>query len=344
MSVSYSANAVLGKAHAMYSKKLTEQNYNDMVNCRSLNELVAYIKTRTSYSSAFDVAVQNITASQIQELLGNSLLNKIEILCKYEASIGENFYKYFIVENEIKQILTVIRLLARGTPEKYLSVLPAFFSKRARIDLFSFVNVRSFENLLDVLKDSDYEEILKPYINLYKQKDFYLRIEADLNRYLHSILLDIIKNSSTKKDKKEIHDLANYKFDMETISNIYRLIRINESESNFIKNYIDTEFTNFSQKEIDMLVNSDYARDMVRLIPNTFYKKDFAKVDYNYLEGATQKMAYLKFSKCFRYSTSPAAVMFSYIYLMENEVQNIVHIAEGIKNNIEPEKISAVLI
>ena len=93
-----------------------------------------------------------------------------------------------------------------------------------------------------------------------------------------------------------------------------------------------------------MLIDAPLARDMLRLIPNTYYKKDFAKVDFDYLEGATQKMMYKKFVRGIRYYTSPTAVMFSYIFLVTNEVQNIIHIVEGIKYDIPPEKINAFLI
>ena len=45
MAVSYADNAVMAKAHAMYGKRLTKENYNDMLNCKSLVELANYLKT-----------------------------------------------------------------------------------------------------------------------------------------------------------------------------------------------------------------------------------------------------------------------------------------------------------
>ena len=44
MAVSYADNAVMAKAHAMYGKRLTKENYNDMLNCKSLVELANYLK------------------------------------------------------------------------------------------------------------------------------------------------------------------------------------------------------------------------------------------------------------------------------------------------------------
>ena len=74
MSVSYADNAVLAKAHAMYGKRITKENYNDMLNCRSLGELVNYLKTRTCFSSDFDALPTNIDSAQIEEILKMSLL------------------------------------------------------------------------------------------------------------------------------------------------------------------------------------------------------------------------------------------------------------------------------
>ena len=55
MAVSYADNAVKAKAHAMYGKRLTKENYNDMLNCKSLVELANYLKTRTYYRSDFEI-------------------------------------------------------------------------------------------------------------------------------------------------------------------------------------------------------------------------------------------------------------------------------------------------
>ena len=54
MTVSSAANAVLAKARAMYGKRLTAQNYTDLLACRSVNEAAAYLKAHTVYADAFE--------------------------------------------------------------------------------------------------------------------------------------------------------------------------------------------------------------------------------------------------------------------------------------------------
>lgn len=48
---SFSSNAVLSKARAMYGKRLTAENYRDLLNCRTVGEVAAVLKSRTSYGT-----------------------------------------------------------------------------------------------------------------------------------------------------------------------------------------------------------------------------------------------------------------------------------------------------
>lgn len=344
MAVSYSANAVYAKAHALYGKRLKKQNYDDLVNCHSLQELVSYLKSRTEYGQTFDNVPSDISAAQIEELLKLHLLENLEAICKYEISAGENLYEYFIVKNDIKQLLAFIRLLIVGTPEKYLSALPPFFTKHTELKLYDMANARTYSEFLKALKGTPYKTLLEPFTENYNQKGIYIRIEAALNSYLRKFLLAAVNKGLNKKEKEQIREIVNYKFDMDTIADIYRLIRLEDADEEIIKSFINTEFTNFTQKELDMLIDAPRARDMMRLMPETYYRKDFSKIEYNYLEGAVQRVLFAKAYDSMRYFTSPTAVMLSYVILSENEVQNIVHIVEGIKYKIPANKITDILV
>ena len=337
-------NAVLAKARAMYGKRLTGQDYAELVNCHSLGELLNTLKTQTNYAQALEAATTDIGVAQIEELLRMHVLRQAETLCRYEISVGENLYRYFIVRNDIKQILSMIRLLIIGKPEKYLLDLPPFFNKHTELDLYELAAARSFKELVGALDGSPYKKIVEPFAADYDKRGMYIIIEARLNKYLRQLLLKIINRGNSEKGRQQIHDIINYMQDMETIVNIYRLIRLADADSDMIKDYIDTEFTNFSSKEIKLLVNAQKARDMFSLISETCYSKDFARVDFSYLEDAVQKLMYRRFSREIRYYTNATAVVFCYIFLAENEVRNIIHIVEGIRYGNPPEKISAMLV
>ena len=48
---SQSSNAILAKARAMYGKSLKESDYDNLIECKSVAELAAYLKQRTNYAA-----------------------------------------------------------------------------------------------------------------------------------------------------------------------------------------------------------------------------------------------------------------------------------------------------
>ena len=47
---SLASNAILSKARAMYGKRLTKENYRELLNCKSVGEVAGYLKSRTAYN------------------------------------------------------------------------------------------------------------------------------------------------------------------------------------------------------------------------------------------------------------------------------------------------------
>ena len=315
-----------------------------MLNCRSLGELAGYLKTRTCYSSDFDALPTNIDSAQIEEILKMSLLKKCEKLCEYQLSAGENFYRYFVVQNDIRQLMMMIQLLIIGKPERYLASLPSFFNSRTDIDLYELAKVRSYSDLLKVLEHTDYKKILEKYRENFSDDGMFILIENDLNKYRFSFLVRSIKLSKDRRRKKEIYEMVNYRLDMYMLTRAYRLLNFGSPNKMFIRDFSVRNCTNFSEKDIQAISEAKNATDIIRIIPNTYYKKDFARVDFKYIENATREMLVRQQLKGFRYYTNPTAVMLCYLFLAENEVRNIIHIVEAIKYNIPAEKARSVLI
>ena len=51
MSSTMASNAILAKARAMYGKSLSETDYKQLMDCRNVPEVAAYLKTRTCYKT-----------------------------------------------------------------------------------------------------------------------------------------------------------------------------------------------------------------------------------------------------------------------------------------------------
>lgn len=346
---SFTSNAILAKSRAMYGRRLLEQNYLDLLNCHSVGEVASYLKTRTFYSDVFEViATSAIHRGRLEELLRKRLLKQYASLCRYEMSIGQDFYKYFITKNDITQILNCVRLLNTGHSADYLFSMPAFFNEHTELDLFKLASITSFAELLDALDGTEYKKVLAPFENEAKTSRSTLDIEAALYNYFYTQLWQLAKKEFSGKRRKGMLDVLRIQVDMRTIVNLYRLKKMLNADEELLRKFIIPGISNLSDKQMTMLIDAPTAPDLLKSLERTPYAKQLKKIDYDlkkdYIEVATHRILNNWSKKFFRFSTDPTVVMFCYISLAENEIENITHIIEGIRYTVPADKIKTMLI
>ncbi len=345
MMSSFSSNAILAKSRAMYGRRLTEQNYLDLINCRSVGEIASYLKTRTSYADIFEgVATANIHRGRLEEIFKKRLLKQYASLCRYEMSIGQEFYRYFILKNDITQILSIVRLLSIGRSGDYLFSFPAFFSEHTDLDLFKLASIDSYAGLLDALSGTEYKEILAPFEKTAKAARESLDIEAALYNFFYSKLWQLANKDFKGSRLEGMLDVLRIQVDMRAIVNLYRLKKMLHADETLLMRFIIPEISNFTGKEISLLVQSPSAEEMLKSLELTFYGKQLKAIDFEYVEVATHKILNNWSKKHFRFSTDPTVVMFCYISIAENEIDNIIHIVEGVRYHVPADKIKPMLI
>ena len=86
---SKSSNAVLAKSRAMYGKSLKEDDYRQLIECKTVPEIASYLKTRTRYSKALTGMVENeIHRGQLEPLLRQDVYSDVYALSRYAAENG----------------------------------------------------------------------------------------------------------------------------------------------------------------------------------------------------------------------------------------------------------------
>ncbi len=341
--MNFSQNAIMAKSRAVYGKRLKKEDYDAMMNAKNINEIVAYLKAETAYSETLQNANSDMSTMQIEELLKIHILKAFEKVSRYEISTGEQFYKYILMKSDIQQILRFLQLFMNDKSEEYLKVLPPFFNKHSELDLYKLAAVRSFDDLMSALQGTPYQQALRPFAQTYKDPRSYMRMECALDEKMWEKQKEVIEKYRGK-EKERIKEVISYQNDMENLIRIYRLKRLANEEKATIKRFLNLNFTNFTDKEINMMLDAETAREAMQKASQTHYKKYFLKYSFDYPESFARKILYDKFRKEIRYSTVPVTVMISYFYLAENEVNNIINIVEGVRYGMSPESIGSLPI
>ena len=79
-----SSNAILSKARAMYGKRLTKENYNDLLNCQTVGEVASYLKSRTVYGKCLaGINESEVHRGQLEVALRQKLFDDYASLCRF---------------------------------------------------------------------------------------------------------------------------------------------------------------------------------------------------------------------------------------------------------------------
>jgi V/A-type H+-transporting ATPase subunit C len=157
---------------------------------------------------------------------------------------------------------------------------------------------------------------------------------------------EIVEKRRKKGRESACGQLLQTHIDMRAIEKIYRLKRIYNPEEDVLRALVYLGFSGMKERQIQGLLEAKTPDDVIKNLGNTPYAAAAAKYAPNsaYVEDLLRRIEYGSDLRVFRSSADPGAVMLAYLFLAENEVENIKHITEGIRYQVPPEQIRAFLI
>ena len=93
------------------------------------------------------------------------------------------------------------------------------------------------------------------------------------------------------------------------------------------------------------MVHAESAEQIIDMMKQTsVYKKYEGKLKCNHIGEVPYSIEFEKCRHYIRFSVNPSVVMMAYIFLMENEISNIVNIIEGVRYELPSDDIKDMLI
>jgi V/A-type H+/Na+-transporting ATPase subunit C len=344
MFLEFSSNVVLSKARAMYGKRLTMQNYNDLLACQSVNEVASYLKDHTVYGKILSgIETSEIHRGQLEAKLKQKLWEDYASLCHYEITVGEHFSQYFIERNEIEQILHAILLLDAGMPEEYLFNMPSYLLRHTKINLKSLSKIKSFDDLLRTLNRTEYRSMLEPFQPDASGWINYTGIESALYSYLYRNIFRIIKKYIHGEAARQLNNILKSYIDLTNFARIVRLKISYHSDPEFIKKAL-LPYGTFSERLLDKMIEAQSEEELISILGTTEIGKRALKFKHDYVGEIPRRMNYRNCRHYIDFSTHPSVVLISYIFTSETEINDIITIVEGIRYQLPAEEIKKLLV
>lgn len=306
-------SAITAKCRAKSAKLLTYADYEALSGMKSLSEAAAYLSERGDYGDEISgVSLSGISRSRLEELLNKALRRVCEELLLFSG--GE------------------LRSLISGIMKKYemISILKKAREQALLNDGEDSVKGCAAEDFRASFKGTEYYKAVSDCID--GAKIDYVRLETALYTMYYEKLLETAR---------ELGDGAVLEITKKTVDlrNIDVIIRARHSfglSAESVYPYLLGAEGGISKKELMRLCFAE-KNELFSLLTRHF-GITFDAENY-YSANHRNRFLYEYYRKVFAESPPSFGVVFAFIGLCEVEVTNLVHVIEGLRYKLPPEKI-----
>lgn len=339
--------AMATKARAMFGSRLKANEYETMLQKKSVSEIASFLKNETYFSTALDgINEKAIHREQLEALLRMDIFHRLEKLERYGGEEDKGFIYAFVMRSEIRLIMASVRYIITNDEEirsGLIASLPIFAQKYFSFDIKKLPDVTSFNDLIEVLKGTPYEKIIRKYETANMEEIDYIALEHDLEIELYQDTTKLLSVFKGKECYSTINEVIFSKAELINLSAIYRLKKYFKQPSDKIYQFMLPYECFFKKREIDDLINNCDADEVLNRVSKRYHR--FTKdLRFTSIEQYVQMIQFNMNHHIMEYYQEPSLVLLSYLLCGETEIQNLVNIIEGIRYGIAPDKIRALLV
>lgn len=337
------ADAIIAKAKSIYGKRLTPEDYNNLLHRGGVSGVVAYLKTTERYRSTFaNVNETQIHRGQVEQLLSKELFELYRRLCKFMSVDKNSFCNYMIKELEIRQIVSVMTYIKARAADRYIIEMPAYLMGHLSFDLMKLSRVRDYRELLEVLSNTPYYKVLRPYLS---------GGAADISECAVALYAWYIKWAFKAIEKeykgeqaKSLKEIFLRQADMSNIVMCYRKKSLFNEDAEEIKKSLNSYYYHVSPAVLDGILSQPDADKRLLALLKKIYLKNKIECDPKNLETAIRRYQYNFCKKQMSFSQNGTMALYSLMGLCEVERSNLQTIIESARYNRAPEETEKLLV
>ena len=345
----YSYNATVAKARAFYGKRLKEDDYRELLKKTTISEIAEYLKRDTHFSECLSsVDTNTVHRGYLEDILNREAFNEYVRLCNFQKLNKISFFNYRYINNEISVIVRCIIYINAGTSEKFLDTVSPYLAKHASFDMMKLAEVRSYDELLEVLEKTPYYEIIKDQ----KPDDNGNYDCTEIDTLLRTYYVDWVRNS-IKRDfsggvEKDMLEITGMLYDLSNIYNAFRYKAFSCADEKEISQILFPVASRISKTRFSELMNSESADEYINILKKTGYGRRMyennPEISKSSLSHDIQILRNKLAKNYLRKTTNAAVSIYTILFLLTTEVKNINTIIEGVRYGVSAQEIEELLV
>lgn len=339
-----SSMAASAKALALFGKRLRSRDYQELSRKQSIAEITSFLKNETYYASEFEgVNEQGIHRGYLEQIIRFTYFERFISLLKYDQD-SQSFIRMGVLDVEIQQI--ILTLYALNDPDRsgQIAQLPLALNKYLDFDLNQLVRAKLIDDVMDVIHASVFYKVLEPFRGRALRDINLLEIEIQLWEVYNTEITRIVKKQFSGAAQKSLIDLFASKYELENVNKIYRLKKYFMANSQEIQRVIHPVYAHISKDVLNRMMEAAYPEEILELLKKTSYGNYIRDRDFIFIENTTQWISYSIHVREMRFARDPNVIVINYMFLLQQEIQNLIDVIEGVRYKASPEKIEVMLI
>lgn len=344
-----SSDALAAKCRSMKGRLLTKDQYYLLASRSGFADAVGYLKTTEAYSSVLnDVDPMKIHRARFEQLLEKNLLSAYSKLYTFTSGNERKFFALLLEEFTINFLLDAIRATEYDDTMDFYHI-PRFIREHTNIDFSRIFKTNSKEEILEILKGTEYYDVLKTALSNSSSFEF---IEFELIRAYYRKLMKNVTALFVGEEQKDILDALHMKIDIMNISVILRMRRFNalrgQSDTSpleltevFLK--LIPIFGRLKESDISALCAENLSvSDTIERFSNIVRRPSYELDEKTSTGEYGSKMLFSKSKKLSGKNSTAAAL--AYLTLLKTETDNLIYTFEALRYELPSEKICEKLI
>lgn len=325
------------KIRAMQSRLLTDDQYRELAELKSVPQAVTYLKQQPAYEAILDsLSEEALHRGKIEQLLVNSIYRDFTKIYQFSNMEQRKFLNLYFGRYEVSIMKECLnKIFDHRDVNLDLSLFKPFFDKHSQLDINLLTSSDSIEEFVSHLRGTSYYQPLASLCALETPTLFDYEMALDL--FYFSVIWKTKDKILSKKNLEEITKAYGNKFDLLNLQWIYRSKQYYHMAAADIYALLIPVNYKLHKKDIAALVEAETMTAFESLLDQTYYGRRYEKLNSHTLEemySSIMKHVLSRESKADPYSVS---TIYCYLYHKEHEIDRLTTVLECIRYRIPPE-------
>lgn len=336
-----SYSGITTKVRAMQSHLITDSQFREMAAMETVADALDYLKRLPAYNHIFsDLESMDMHRGTIEQRLILSQYEDFTKLYRFANLPQRKFLDLYFMHYEINILKKCFRnALGHQKIDIDLSVFQDFFEKHSSLNLLNLYSSENLQEFKANLEGSIYYDLLAHLDDVEKPNIFDYEIHMDLMYF--NTLWKMKNKFFSHGEQKMLTACFGSKLDLLNIQWIYRSKKYYRLTPADIYALLIPVNYKLSRDQITKMAEAASVDEFYQVLMGTCYGK-ILKLDSGNvpdLEKLSSQITYNIHNRASRKNPYSIAILNSYLYFKEDELQSVITVIESIRYNIDPDEI-----